>query len=63
MTDPRDLSLGPKRPWWLQPLFLACVVLPTLTAVVWFGLLTSDVYVSESRFIVRGQDKDRKSVV
>jgi capsular polysaccharide transport system permease protein len=57
MTEPCDESFGPKRPWWLQTLFLACVVLPTLTAAVWFGVLASDVYVSESRFIVRGQDK------
>ncbi len=45
------------RPWFLAPLFLVCVVLPTLIALVYFGLLASDVYVSESRFIVRGQDK------
>jgi capsular polysaccharide transport system permease protein len=42
---------------WRQPLFLACVVVPTLLALVYFGLLASDVYVSESRFIVRGQDR------
>ena len=45
------------RPWWLRPLFLACVVLPTVLATLYFGLLASDVYISESRFIVRGQDK------
>ena len=45
------------RAWFMAPLFLLCVVLPTLIAVVYFGVLASDVYVSESRFIVRGQDK------
>ena len=43
--------------WFLAPLFLLCVVLPTLIAVLYFGVLASDVFVSESRFIVRGQDK------
>ncbi len=45
------------RAWFLAPLFLLCVVLPTLIAVLYFGVLASDVFVSESRFIVRGQDK------
>jgi capsular polysaccharide transport system permease protein len=57
MIDTQSESLTPARVWWLRPLFLACVVLPTLAAVVYFGLLASDVYVSESRFIVRSQDK------
>ncbi len=48
---------GPARRWWLRPLFVTCVVLPSLMATLWFGVLASDVYVSESRFIVRGQDK------
>ncbi len=34
-------------------LFLLCVALPTVVACVYFGLITSDVYVSESRFVVR----------
>jgi capsular polysaccharide transport system permease protein len=48
---------GWRNAWFLTPLFLVCVVLPTLLAVLYFGVLASDVYVSESRFIVRGQDK------
>ena len=47
---------GP-RPWWRQGLFLVTVALPTLIALVYFGLFASGVYVSESRFIVRSQDK------
>ncbi len=39
------------------PLFLLFVALPTLAALAYFGVLASDVYVSESRFIVRSQDK------
>ena len=47
---------GP-RPWWRQGLFLVTVALPTLIALVYFGLFASGVYVSESRVIVRSQDK------
>lgn len=36
-----------------QPLFLLLVVLPTLLATVYFGLIAEDVYVSEARFVVR----------
>jgi len=42
-------------------LFIAIVVLPTLVAVVYFGLLASDVYISESRFVVRAPGKPNAS--
>lgn len=38
-------------------LLIATVVLPTLIAVLYFGLWASDVYVSESRFVVRTPNK------
>jgi len=38
-------------------LFLLAVVVPTALAVLYYGLLASDVYVSESRFVVRSPDK------
>jgi len=38
-------------------LFLATVILPTLLAVLYFGFLASDVYVSQSQFVVRSPDK------
>jgi capsular polysaccharide transport system permease protein len=40
---------------WLRrnPLFVVLVLLPTASALVYFGLIASDVYVSESRFLVR----------
>jgi capsular polysaccharide transport system permease protein len=41
----------------IDKLFLAAVVLPTLVAVAYFGFLASDVYVSESQFVVRSPDK------
>lgn len=40
-----------------NPLFLATVVVPTLAAAIYFGLLASDVYVSQSQFVVRSPDK------
>lgn len=41
----------------LKPLFLISVVLPTSLAILYFGFFASDVYISESRFLVRSPDK------
>ena len=38
-------------------LFLATVVLPVLAAILYFGFLASDVYISESKFVVRAPEK------
>lgn len=38
-------------------LFILVVVLPFVAAVLYFGFLASDVYVSESRFVVRSPEK------
>jgi capsular polysaccharide transport system permease protein len=38
-------------------LFLLVVVLPVVLAVVYFGFLASDVYVSESRFVIRSPSR------
>lgn len=38
-------------------LFLGFVVIPTVCSVVYFGVIASNVYISESRFIVRTPDK------
>lgn len=56
---------GPGRPlggmWrWLSSagmLFWLCVAVPTSLSMLYFGLLASDVYVSESRFVVRSPKK------
>lgn len=45
----------------LDRLFIAFVVVPTLLASLYFGMLASDVYVSESRFIVRSPSKPNLS--
>src|SRR5215469_11660817 len=44
---------------WVQQhfIFALTVVLPTLVAGVYYGAIASDVYVSESRFLVRSSDK------
>jgi len=45
----------------IDRLFLITVIIPTLLAIVYFGLLASDVYVSEARFVVRSPDKPTAS--
>lgn len=40
-----------------QALFLLVVIVPVMTAILYFGFLASDVYISESRFVVRSPDK------
>ncbi len=41
----------------LPPLFWIAVAAPTTLAILYFGFLASDVYISESRFVVRSPDK------
>jgi len=41
----------------VRPLFLATVIIPTILAVLYFGIFASDVYISESRFVVRSPEK------
>ncbi|MBM3096670.1 hypothetical protein JRX38_01310 [Gluconobacter cerinus] len=42
-------------------LFLGFVVVPTLLSILYFGFLASDVYISESRFVVRSPEKPSMS--
>ena len=41
----------------IKPLFFVTVIVPVFLAVLYFGVFASDVYISESRFIVRSPDK------
>lgn len=41
----------------ISPLFFITVAIPTFLAVIYFGLIASDVYISESRFVVRSPEK------
>jgi ABC-2 type transport system permease protein/capsular polysaccharide transport system permease protein len=45
----------------ISPLFAALVIVPTAIATIYFGFLASEVYVSESRFIVRSPEKPNLS--
>ena len=42
-------------------LFTACVAIPTLLATLYFGLFASDIYVSESSYVVRSPNKKTTS--
>jgi capsular polysaccharide transport system permease protein len=42
-------------------LFLLTVVIPTALAILYFGFIASDIYVSESRFVVQSPDKPTAS--
>lgn len=44
-----------------NPLFLFTVIAPTLAALLYFGLIASDVYVSQSQFVVRSPDRPAAS--
>ncbi|MFM0248791.1 hypothetical protein [Paraburkholderia sediminicola] len=44
-------------------IFALTVVVPTTIAIVYFGLIASDVYVSESRFVVRSPQRQTQSSV
>ena len=46
-----------KRLQGLNFLFLLTVVAPTALALVYFGLMASDIYLSESRFVVRSPER------
>jgi capsular polysaccharide transport system permease protein len=45
----------------LDWLFVALVVLPVAAAIIYFGFIASDVYISESRFVVRSPEKPAAS--
>ena len=45
----------------INRLFLLSVVVPTLLAIIYFGLIASDVYISESRFVVRSPERQTSS--
>ena len=42
-------------------LFILTVVVPTLLSVIYFGFIASDVYISESRFVVRSPERQTAS--
>ena len=46
-----------KRRW-----FLIFVVTPTILAAIYYGLIASDIYVSESRFVIKSPDQKRSQI-
>jgi capsular polysaccharide transport system permease protein len=46
-----------KRRW-----FALFVIAPTILAVLYYGLFASDIYVSESRFVIKSPDQKRSSI-
>ena len=42
--------------WQRRPLFVVTVIIPTLIAALYFGVIASDVYISESQFVVRSAE-------
>lgn len=41
----------------LDRLFIVIVIIPTIISIIYFGLLASDVYISEAKFVVRSPEK------
>jgi len=57
----RDVLVGGFKK--MDRLFLITVAIPTLVAIIYFGFIASDVYISESRFVVRSPDKQTSSAL
>jgi len=45
----------------MNKLFLGAVIVPTFLSIVYFGFIASDVYISESHFVVQGAEKKSAS--
>lgn len=67
VLQPVDMSTPPppkpQRRWWHTPgpTFIVTVLLPTLVASVYYGLIATDLYISESRFVVRNPQRSAPS--
>jgi len=48
-------------PGWFNAIFVFTVLVPTALAVVYYGLIASDVYISEARFVVRNPQRASQS--
>ncbi|MED5619495.1 hypothetical protein [Ideonella sp. BN130291] len=55
--------------WWLAPLkqlnrvFVFAVLIPTFLAILYFGVVASDVYISESRFVIKNPQRQAQSTI
>jgi capsular polysaccharide transport system permease protein len=57
MPNKRFLQFMERRIFSVNRLFLLSVVLPTLIAIIYYGLIASDVFISESHFVVRSSQR------
>ena len=57
MSNQSKLQLLWQKARGINKIFLFTVALPTLTAIIYFGLIASDVFISESRFVVRSPQR------
>ncbi|EER46673.1 capsule polysaccharide export inner-membrane protein [Actinobacillus minor NM305] len=53
MTTLNKPATPKKKKWFAKPLFWLTVILPTAFSTVYFGVVASDIYISESSFVVR----------
>ena len=56
---PTKFALLKKRIVGINRLFLVTVLIPTIIATIYFGLIASDVYISESRFVIRSPQRQQ----
>jgi capsular polysaccharide transport system permease protein len=50
-----------RRLFHINRVFLLSVVLPTMLAIIYYGLIASDVYISDSHFIIRSSQRQSSS--
>jgi capsular polysaccharide transport system permease protein len=60
-TGTRLSSKRKKGQLWKSALFLLTVLIPSAMAVAYFGFIASDIYISESRYVVRSPQKPATS--
>lgn len=56
-----DPSEPRSKPFFKSPLFLVTVLLPTFISILYFGIFASDIYISDSRFVVRSPARQQSS--
>ena len=47
----------------ISPLLIVTVILPAIIALLYYGVLAQDIYISEARIVVRNPDKTPRSVL
>jgi capsular polysaccharide transport system permease protein len=69
LLQQQQLATVPRRSRWraalarIDKIFFFTVALPTLLAAVYYGVIASDVYISESRFVVRNPQRQSQSTL